>query len=69
MFRVPDLHRLFVEDSGQDLIEYALLSASIGLAGIAVFSIMGDTMQSAYSFWVTSADSAADMPPPVPATP
>jgi Flp pilus assembly pilin Flp len=30
------LKRLCVEDRGQDVIEYALLSAAIGIAGILV---------------------------------
>ena len=31
------LRRLLVDDSGQDLIEYALLTAGLGLVGIAVW--------------------------------
>ena len=65
MFRLSTLRRLWADDNGQDLIEYALLSAFIGLAGVAVFSGMGATMRTAYMSWVASADTAADMPPPI----
>ena len=64
MIRLRTLRRLLTEDDGQDLIEYALLSAFIGCAGIAVFSGMSATMEGAYDSWVDQADSVADMPPP-----
>lgn len=31
------LHRLLRSDTGQDVIEYALLTAAIGLAGVATW--------------------------------
>jgi Flp pilus assembly pilin Flp len=34
------LRRLIREDGGQDLIEYALLTAAIGLAGVAVWPVI-----------------------------
>jgi Flp pilus assembly pilin Flp len=60
------LKRLVIDESGQDLIEYALLSASIGLAGIAAFNAIGSGMQTAYGVWLSSADTAANMPDPIP---
>jgi Flp pilus assembly pilin Flp len=60
------LRRLLNDESGQDLIEYALLCAFIGFAGATVFSTMGGTMQVAYTSWVDAADAAADMPEPLP---
>jgi Flp pilus assembly pilin Flp len=60
------LARLVTDDCGQDLIEYALLSAAIGLAGIAAFNGMAGVMQTAYSSWVSSADTVANMPDPIP---
>ena len=59
------LMQLLRNRKGQDLIEYALLSAFIGLAGVAVFSGMGSSMQTAYDAWVDNADAAADMPEPI----
>jgi len=60
------LARLVTDEDGQDLIEYALLSAAIGLAGVAVFNGIGTAMQTAYGNWLTRGSSAADMPDPVP---
>ena len=54
-----------LKNDGQDLIEYALLSAFIGLAGVAVFNGMGATMQTAIRHWADERRSAAvDMPDP-----
>ena len=66
MVRLSTLRRLLADENGQDLIEYALLSGFIGLAGVAVFSGMGGSMQAAYDAWVDNADAAADMPDPIP---
>jgi Flp pilus assembly pilin Flp len=61
------LFRSLLEDErGQDLIEYALLSATIGLAGIAVFNTLGGAMLTAYTNWNTATPAIADMPEPVP---
>ena len=59
------LRRLISEEDAQDLIEYALLSAFIGLAGAAVFSGIGTVMGTAYESWVDGADTAVEMPDPV----
>jgi len=56
--------RLFREDSGQDLIEYALLTGFIGLAGVAAWAGVGTAMQAAYDSWVNHALADADMPEP-----
>jgi Flp pilus assembly pilin Flp len=65
MLCLNTLRRLATEDDGQDLIEYALLSAFIGLAGVAVFSGIGATIQASYSSWLAGADAAVEMPDPV----
>ena len=49
--------RLVREDDGQDVLEYALLTASIGLAGLAVMNAMGVTLSTAYVSWNTAIDS------------
>jgi Flp pilus assembly pilin Flp len=56
--------RLLLEDAGQDLIEYALLSGFIGLAGVAAWSGIGAVMHTAYGSWVDHANADADMPEP-----
>jgi Flp pilus assembly pilin Flp len=42
------LRRLVQEENGQDLIEYALLTAAIGLAGIAVWPAITTAVGAAY---------------------
>ena len=54
---------------GQDLIEYALLSAFIGCAGAAVFLILTGSMGTAYSSWNDSSGgiqttAVVEMPDP-----
>ena len=41
-----DLHR---EDSGQDLIEYALIAALIALAAIVTMQSLGNSINAAFS--------------------
>ena len=43
--------RLVADDRGQDVIEYGLLAAIIGIAGILVLPAIGDAMGTAYSAW------------------
>jgi Flp pilus assembly pilin Flp len=40
-----------VDDRGQDLIEYALLAAIIGIAGSLVLPQIGPKMGGAFSSW------------------
>jgi Flp pilus assembly pilin Flp len=43
--------RLLVDDRGQDLIEYALLAAIIGIAGSLVLPLVGPKMGNAFTTW------------------
>jgi Flp pilus assembly pilin Flp len=62
---VRDLVRRLVRDeSGQDLIEYALLTTSIGFAGILAWSLVGSAINGTYSSWVSATDSLAVPPAP-----
>ena len=45
--------RLVVNDRGQDLIEYALLTAFIGLAGAAALNLVAASMNTTYDGWGT----------------
>ena len=45
------LARLIVDDEGQDLIEYALLTGAIGFAGIVAFDALGVAINSTYISW------------------
>jgi Flp pilus assembly pilin Flp len=48
------LRRLAIETDGQDLIEYALLTAFIGMTGAAGWSLMQTSIGIAYSNYVAA---------------
>ncbi len=49
------LIREFIDgEQGQDLVEYALLCAFIGLAAVATFAAMQGVMAGTYSSWDSS---------------
>lgn len=56
--------RLVRDESGQDLVEYALLTTTIGLAGALAWSFVSSAIGSTYSSWVSGVDSLADPPAP-----
>lgn len=56
------------DDSGQDLIEYALLTAIIGISGLLILSTISTKMGAAYSGWNTAGQNAWQPCPPQPAT-
>jgi Flp pilus assembly pilin Flp len=43
------LRKLIVREEGQDILEYALLTASIGLAGAATWPLVSQALGTAYS--------------------
>ena len=43
--------RLVCEESGQDVVEYALLSAGIALVGIVTWNAIGGGVANAYLGW------------------
>ena len=43
--------RFVAEDGAQDLVEYALLAAFIGLAGWAILMTLPDAMRTTYESW------------------
>jgi Flp pilus assembly pilin Flp len=47
------LQRLLIDECGQDLIEYAMLAAFIGIAGWAVIMTVPDAIGQTYSSWVS----------------
>jgi Flp pilus assembly pilin Flp len=56
--------RLWREDDGQDLIEYALLTGIIAIAGILIFPAIQDSMADAYSDWNGNAQDIWEPPAP-----
>ena len=61
---VRALFRLVVDDKGQDLVEYALLSGIVGAAGVLLFPVIAAKMAAAYTSWQTSAQDAWEPCPP-----
>lgn len=53
----PLTRRLFVGDDGQDLVEYALLTMFIGLAGLTVWNAMGGKLNAAYEGYDTGSQA------------
>ena len=56
--------RLAGDESGQDLIEYALLISTIGFAGLFAWTLVGNAIRTTYTSWVLSVDTLADTPAP-----
>ena len=59
--------RFATDESGQDLIEYALLTAIIGIASVLILSTLLTTMGTAYSGRNTAGQNAWQPCPPKPA--
>jgi Flp pilus assembly pilin Flp len=55
------------DDSGQDLIEYALLTAIIGISGVLILSVLSTTMGTSYASWDAAGQNAWQPCPPQPA--
>jgi Flp pilus assembly pilin Flp len=58
------LLRIAVDDSGQDVVEYALLTAFFGLAALAAWTSMRDALGSSYSGTTSGVQGLWDPPPP-----
>ena len=56
--------RLLREDHAQDLLEYALLSAFVGVAGLAIMNAMGVSLANAYTAWNGAVDALWETPEP-----
>lgn len=55
---------LLVNDEGQDLVEYALLAAFVGLAGLAAFAAIRDAVAQGYVNWDMTEQSLWEPPDP-----
>src|SRR5687767_4879736 len=53
-FMITTLRRFIIDDHGQDLVEYALLSALIGVTGIVAWINVGTAIAAAYGSWDTN---------------
>jgi Flp pilus assembly pilin Flp len=61
--------RFLTDEAAQDLVEYALLSAFIGLAGAAAFGILANTLGTAYGNWNVGVQGLWEPPNPAAPTP
>ena len=56
--------RFLREESGQDVIEYALLAAFIGVAGAVAARLIVTTMTGSYTAWDAAVQALWEMPAP-----
>jgi Flp pilus assembly pilin Flp len=56
--------RLVVDERGQDLVEYALISGIVGIAGFLLIPAIADRMGTAYANWQSQAHAAWEPCPP-----
>lgn len=58
--KVLTLKRFVADDGGQDLVEYALLTALIGIAAIATWQVIADRVGIAYAGSNTDVQALAE---------
>jgi Flp pilus assembly pilin Flp len=57
---------LLFDDSGDDLLEYALLTALVGVAGAVALALMPGIINTVYSSWDTATQDAWQPQDPIP---
>jgi Flp pilus assembly pilin Flp len=57
---VSVLTRFIAEEGGQDLLEYALLTAAIGMSAVVAFNLWSGAINTTYSSWNTSVNCLWD---------
>ena len=60
------LLRVLRDESGDDLLEYALLSALVGVAGAVALALMPTVINTVYSSWDAATQGAWQPEDPVP---
>ena len=58
--------RFFREESGQDLVEYAILTTIVTVGGLTLFSTIKTKMGTAYTTWGTAILNNWSPPDPLP---
>jgi Flp pilus assembly pilin Flp len=58
------LRELLLGDRGQDLVEYALLTAFVGLTGAAAWAAIQNAVQAGYLAWDTAEQDLWEPPNP-----
>ena len=51
--------QLLTDESGQDILEYALLASFLGFSAVAGMNVLSAAMKNAYTAWDTAAQSDA----------
>ena len=59
------LRRWFVDESGQDIIEYMLLTSFIAIVGWLGIQVLGNEMNTTYRIWDSTTQDAWEVPNPV----
>jgi Flp pilus assembly pilin Flp len=63
------VRRLVQDDAGQDLVEYALLTTVVGIAGAVAAPYIGTAISIVYDSWVGQTNNLWVTPDPLPAGP
>jgi Flp pilus assembly pilin Flp len=65
------LHPFLLDESGQDLVEYMLLTTLIGIGIVAGVNALSDSMSFVYASWDAAIQDPAvvEVPDPAPAVP
>jgi Flp pilus assembly pilin Flp len=58
------LRRVWIDERGQDLVEYALLGATVALAGLTAMQLMPGIINSVYASWDAATQSLWYPPAP-----
>lgn len=56
-----------IDEEGADLVEYALLSGIVGVAGVALFPFIREGMRTSYINWQTALADISEPCAPAPA--
>jgi Flp pilus assembly pilin Flp len=63
---MPFLRHLISDESGQDLVEYVLLGATVALAGLVAMNAFGPIINAVYLSWQSSTQNLWYPDPPAP---
>lgn len=63
---LPRLRRLLHEASGQDLLEYALLTALVGIVSVAAWALIEDRLGQSYATFDGKTQAIWEPPDPAP---
>jgi Flp pilus assembly pilin Flp len=62
--RMTLLRRVWIDERGQDLVEYVLLGATVAFAGLTALQLLPGIINLVYSSWDAALQNLATPPPP-----